>query len=90
MENIFENIFKKVKEIKEKVGRVVIGKTPDDIIVKVPEDDFLNAVTKGIVEAGYGYWFSGEENYSDRLVFEFISTKAPKVEVIVYGKIEEE
>jgi hypothetical protein len=81
-----------VKErlIQEKVGEKIVGKTPLGEEVSVPADSFLNALAKGVGEAGFDHWFSEEIRREDKLIFEFISSKAPKIEIIVYGKIREE
>lgn len=42
-------------------------------------DDFLNTIASGIGDVGLGYWFSAESEEAGMMVFEFVSTKAPKI-----------
>ena len=85
---MFEVILEKT--LKEKFGRKIVGETPSGDEVEMPEDDFLNALSKGIGDAGYGYWFSGDSVEEGKMIFEFISSEAPKIELIVHGEIKSE
>ena len=79
-------------KIVDAVGEKIVGKTPSGEEVSVPADTFLNALAKGVGEAGYGHWFASEMHHAEEgtLTFEFISIKAPVVEIVVHGRIEKE